>query len=181
MEEIKAINVLDGAPITPDMIADFLDVGTMEAPDVQLLRVFEQVSENPNMKTITKHYTANKAATEIPIGFQTEIAIKGDMYKNEKVMDWLRDIAEEQKLGTRANFYSVRLHQQITGKDGVCYARNFIVSPVITGINKTGGEIISVDGSLKPQGDVVVGEFDLKTKKFTPAAQVTPVPDEPTI
>lgn len=181
MEEIKVVNVLDGAPITPDTTADFIDVGTAEAPDIQPLRVFEQVSENPNMKTITKHYTANKSATEIPIGFQTEIAIKGDMYKNEKVMDWLRDIAEEQKLGTRADYYSVRLYQQIDGKDGVCYARKFVVSPVITGINKTGGEIISVDGSLKPQGDVVIGEFDLKTKKFTPVAGTTPAPDKPTV
>lgn len=179
MDQVRAVNVLDGAPITPDMTADFLDIGTSETPDYQLLRVFEQVSENPNMKTITKHYTANKSATEIPIGFQTDIAIKGDMYKNEKVVNWLRDIAEEQKLGTQANYCSVRLYQQIEGKTDVCYARKFVVSPVITDINKTGGEIINMSGSLKPQGDVVVGEFDLAAKTFTPATEATPAPETP--
>lgn len=155
-----------GTPILANLVADYIDIGG-ETSDIQLIRVAEELSENPNMQTITKHYTANKSATEIPVGFQTDITFSVDLYKNEEVGGWLRDIAEEQKLGIQADYIAVRLYQPITGKDNIFYARKFRVSPVIDSVNRVGGEIISISGSMKPVGDVVVGQFDTTTRTFS--------------
>ena len=155
--------------ITAHLVADYLNIGTADNPDIQVISVAPQLSENPKMKVKTVHYTANKSATEIPVGFATEFSFEVDLYKDEKIGAFLRDVAEEQKMGVVCDYYSVRLYQPAAAKPNTYYARKFSVTPVLSSIKRQGGEIVSVQGSLKPLGDVTVGEFNIVTKAFTPA------------
>lgn len=166
-------------PVFSHELADYIDVGTAGVPDIVCIRVAEELSESPNMQTVTKHYTGSRSAIEIPVGFQTDISFSVDMYKHEKVVLWLRDIAEEQKLGTQANYFSVRLYEPIEGKKNTFYARKFSVSPVISSIARKGGSIVSISGSFKPSEDVTIGEFNTQTRTFTALADIVVPEPEP--
>lgn len=164
-------------PVFSHELADYIDVGAAGVPDIVCIRVAEELSESPNMQTVTKHYTGSRSAIEIPVGFQTDISFSVDMYKHEKVVLWLRDIAEEQKLGTQADYFSVRLYEPIEEKKNTFYARKFSVSPVISSIARKGGSIVSISGSFKPSEDVTIGEFNTQTRTFTALADIYVEPD----
>ena len=155
------------SPITRDLVADYLNVGASGAEKFELMATFETIDENPNAQTTEKHYTANKSASVITAGYKTQFPIVGDMYRNDAVMEYLRDIAEEQKLGIETDFVRVRLYQPIESKAGVYYARKFRVGFEISSISGSGGELMSLDGNMNAQSDAIVGEFDIKTKTFT--------------
>lgn len=158
-------------PIFRNQIADYLDVGTDGTSDFQLMSVFETIDESPNAQTVEKHYTANKSATTITTGYQQQFPITGDLYHNDKVMEFLRDIGEEQKLGVQADYVRVRLYQPIESKENTFYARKFRVGFEISSITGAGGEIVSVEGNMNAMGDAVVGEFNTQTKTFTEAGE----------
>lgn len=156
-------------PVFRYQMADYLDVGG-DTSDIQLMSVFETIDESPNAQTMEKHYTANKSATTITTGYKTQFPITGDLYHNNKVMEFLRDIGEEQKLGVQADYFRVRLYQPISEKPNTFYARKFRVGFEISTIGGTGGEIISIDGNMNTLSDAVIGEFNTTTKTFTDAA-----------
>lgn len=158
-----------GAPVFRNEIADYLDIGTAEAPDFRLMNVFETIDENPNAQTVEKHYTADKSATTITTGYQTQFPITADQYKDNAVVEFIRDIGEEQKLGVEADYVRVRLYEPVASKENTYYARKFRVGFEISGITGAGGEIVSIDGNMNAMGDAVVGEFNVSTKTFTAA------------
>lgn len=161
-------------PVFRHLMADYLDVSESSTPEIQLMSTFESIDESPNAQTTEKHYTSNKSASVITTGYQTQFPITGDLYHNNKIMEYLRDIAEEQKLGVRTNYIRVRLYQPIDGKDNTYYARQFSVEFEISSISGAGGEIVSLDGNMNAQGDAIIGEFNTMTKTFTPKEAVTP-------
>ena len=163
-------------PVFRYEMADYLDVGTEEAPDIQVMSVFENIDESPNAQTTEKHYTANKSTTTITTGYQTNFPITGDLYKNNKVIEFLRDIGEEQKLGVQANYYRVRLYQPIEGKSNTYYARKFLVGFSISTIGGGGGEIVNLDGEMNSLKDAVIGEFNTETRTFTPKDELESLP-----
>lgn len=163
-----------GTPIFRNMIADYLDVGTAEVPDVRLMNVFENVDESPNAQTVDKHYTSDKSSSTITTGYQTQFPITGDRYKDNAVSDFISKIAEEQLLGIQAPFYRVNLWKPIESKQNTFYARKFTVEFAIDTLGGAGGEIATVEGNMNAQGDVIVGEFNTQTKLFTAAGEVTP-------
>lgn len=130
------------------------------------------IDENPNAQTTQKHYTADKSATTLTTGYQTQFPITADLYKDNKVVEFIRDIGEEQKLGVEADYFRVRLYQPIPEKQNTYYARKFRVGFEISGITGAGGEIMSIDGNMNAIGDAVVGEFNISTKTFTPASEI---------
>lgn len=158
-----------GTPIFRNLIADYLDVGTSETPDIRLMNVFETIDESPNAQTVDKHYTSDKSASTITTGYQTQFPITGDRYKDNAVTDFIAKIAEEQLLGVQAVFYRVNLFKPIASKENTFYARKFIVEFAIDTLGGAGGEIATVEGNMNAQGDVVIGEFNVATKTFTAA------------
>ena len=90
-----------GTVVTRNLVADYLDIGNSETPDIRVMSVFETIDENPNAQTTQKHYTADKSATTLTTGYQTQFPITADLYKDNKVVEFIRDIGEEQKLGVR--------------------------------------------------------------------------------
>lgn len=169
------------SPVFRYQMADYLDIGSESFPDVRVMSVFETIDENPNAQTTEKHYTNNKAATTITTGYKTQFPITGDLYKDNDVIKYLRDIGEEQKIGVTADYYRVRLYEPIEGKENTFYARKFRVGFEISSITGPGGEIVGLSGNMNTIGDVVIGEFNTTTRKFTPAGvDTTPPTEEPT-
>lgn len=167
---------IKGTPIFSNMTADYLDIGTEAAPDIRVLNVFENVDESPNAQTVDKHYTSDASATTITTGYQTQFAITGDRYRENEVTDFIAKIGEEQKLGVQATFYRVNLWEPIKDTEGAIkentyYARKFTVGFAIDNLPNTGGEIRQIEGNMNAIGDVVIGEFNIKTKTFTAAAE----------
>ncbi|MEG2841857.1 MAG: hypothetical protein RR900_00085 [Ruthenibacterium sp.] len=161
MAEIK------GTPIFRNLVADYLNIGTTLAPDICLMNVMEGIDENPNAIVVEKHYVSDASATVITAGYKQQFPITGDLYKENKVMEYIRDIGEEQKVGVETDYYRVRLYQPITGKVGTYYARKFRVGFEIASISGAGGEIMAIEGNMNTVGDVVVGTFDVGTRTFT--------------
>ena len=60
-----------GTVVTRNLVADYLDIGNSETPDIRVMSVFETIDENPNAQTTQKHYTADKSATTLTTGYQT--------------------------------------------------------------------------------------------------------------
>ncbi len=166
-----------GSPVYRKWIADYLDVGTEEAPDVRVMNVFETVDEEPTAQEEQKHYTSDASATTFTTGYQTRFPIKGDVYTDNKVAEFIRDIGEEQKLGVQANYYRVRLYQPIEGKENTYYARKFRVGFAISSIGGEGGKIVGIEGNMNAIGDAVIGEFNIATKTFTAKTDVPPLDD----
>lgn len=164
---------MDGTPIYRYLVADYLDIGSGEEPDYQVMRTFENIDESPNAQTTEKHYTANKSASVITTGYQTQFPITADMYQNDRVMEYLRDVAEEQRLGQQTNYVRVRLYQPVQGQENTFYARRFRVDIEISTISGGGGEIMSLDGNLNAQSDAEIGEFNTQTRSFTPKTEIT--------
>lgn len=164
-----------GTPIFRNMIADYLDVGTEAAPDIRLMNVFETIDESPNAQTVDKHYVSDISTTTITSGYQTQFPITGDRYKDNTVTDYIAKIAEEQLLGVQTDYYRVNLFRPIKEADGEAvkadtyYARKFVVGFALDNLGGAGGEIATVEGNMNTIGDVVIGEFNIKTKTFIAA------------
>lgn len=161
---------IKGTPVFRNLVADYLDVGTASKPEICLMNVFSAVDENPNAIPTERHYVSDASATVITTGYKPQFPIASDMYKDNKVLEFIRDIGEEQKIGAETDYIRVRLYQPIAEKENTFYARQFRVGFEITGISGAGGEIMSIEGNMNTIGDVVIGEFNIETKIFTPAA-----------
>lgn len=165
-----------GTPVFRYQVADYLNVGTAEAPDFRMMSVFENIDENPSAQTVEKHYTGDKSATTITTGYKQQFPITADLYKDNAVIEYLRDIGEEQKLGVQTDYIRIRLYQPIPGKDNTFYARLFRVGFEIASFAGAGGEIMNMDGNMNAMGDAVIGEFNTQTRTFTSASEATPAP-----
>ena len=163
----------ESTPVFRHLIADYLNVGTTEAPDFQVMQTFENIDENPNAQTVEKHYTANKSASTITTGYKTQFPFSTDLYINDAVVYYIRDIAEEQKLGEQTDYIRVRLYEPIADKENTFYARKFRVGFEISSVSGVGGEIAAIAGNLNTLSDVVVGEFNTATRTFTPATTIS--------
>lgn len=154
-------------PVYSYMEADYLDLGNETTPNYQLMEFFTTHNESPNAQTTDKTYVPHKNATVITTGYQTQFPINFDEYENDEVSAFIRDIAEEQKLGVTCNYCKVRLHQPVEASENTYYARKFVVGFAIDSITREGGAIKTIEGNLNAQGDVVIGTFNTTTKTFT--------------
>ena len=118
-------------------------------------------------QVVTKHYTADKSASNITTGYQVQFPITMDQYKDNRVSEYVRDIAEEQKLGVETDYVRVRMYEQIGSTGTVYYARKFRVGFAIDSVSGAGGEIMSIGGNMNAIGDAVIGKFDTTAKSFT--------------
>lgn len=160
---------MDRTPVYAYMEADYLDIGTSGTPDIRFMEFFTTHNENPNAQTTERQYVPHKNTTMLTTGYKTQFPINMDEYKNDAVCAFIRDIAEEQKLGVSCDYYKVRLHQPAGGQENTYYCRKFRVNFAIDSIAREGGAIKAVEGNMNAIGDVVIGTFNTETKKFTVA------------
>lgn len=149
--------------------ADYLDIGTATTPNVLPLLVVTQLDESPQAKTTERSYVPSKNATVLTTGYQTQFPFNTDEYEDDEVTAFIRDIAEEQKLGVQCPYYKVRLYEPVEDAENTFYARKFIVGFAIDSVTREAGGIKTISGNMNSIGDVVIGTFNTKTKEFVEA------------
>ena len=144
-------------------IADYLKVGAT----YELMSVFTQIDENPTAQVDEVHYTCKKTSTKNTKGYAPVFPISGNMYQNNRVAEYLRDIGQEQKTGADCETEYIRVDLYRLVATNTYYARKFKVSVEISGISGAGGENLVLAGNLNSIDDVDVGTFNTATKTFT--------------
>lgn len=156
------------SPVFSYQEADYLDVGTSGTPNIQPLQFITQFDESPQAATNERSYVPNKNTTTLTTGYSTQFPFNTDEYTEDEVSKFLRDIAEEQKLGVQAHLYKVRLYEPDAEQENVFYARKFLVGFAIDSVTREAGGIKTISGNMNTIGDVVIGTFNTTTKAFTP-------------
>ena len=149
--------------------AHYFDIGTAEAPSIELGTVINQLDENSNPTEKEKQYITDKSKKVTVTGFNNEFPITSDLVKNEAVSEFFYGIFRDRKVGENAkvDHYIVELWNP-TEAANTYKARKITQTVSITGKVAAAGEQITFSGSLKG-GDFIYGTFDTSTKTFTPA------------
>ncbi len=150
-------------------IADFLNVGTADAPAFELMGVgFTKLGETPNAQTSTKKYINEKASSTSVNGYQPKFDFEADQIKNDKVVQFIYEIGRNEKTGADCStqYVRVELWNPVEAKENTYTARQFDVAVVVSGMDGDTDQVVS--GSLNAQGNFVDGTFNTKTKLFEP-------------
>ena len=154
-------------PVMRQNVADYLKVDDQ----FELMGVgFETLDESPNAQSMQKIYVNQATATNIVKSYQTEFPFSADMIQSEVALMALYKVGRDHLTGINAMFEYVRVDLfNSTGEEGVneYAARKFIVSCEVTGNTGSGGEPLTLAGTLKCVGDPVQGTFNTETKVFT--------------
>ena len=157
-----------------NMIADYLNIGTSDAPVWELMGTgFNTLDENPQAQMDTKAYISDRAATSIIKGYKTQFPFDTDLIESEKAVMALYNIGRNQLQGGMAELEYCRVEVFLPATpavDGVHPARKFRVAVEVSGITGAGAEVIHVAGNLNNVGDFVDGQFDINARAFDPAA-----------
>lgn len=155
------------------VIADFLNVGTSDAPDWALCGTgFNSLNEQPNAQVQTSKYINSRATTKNIIGYETVFPFDIDTFQEEPAIMKIYDIARNQRTGSDAVLEYVRT-DFLADADGKPVntdvpARKFRVAVEVSEFSGGGLEALKISGNLNGQGDFVNGTFDLKRRVFTP-------------
>lgn len=161
--------MLNSSPIFTHMEADYLDVGTEAEPRVEPMRYFTVHNESPSAQTTGKQYVGDKTVTTLTTSYATSFPFEMDEFSEDPVCAFIRDVAEEQRLGVACSYYKVRLYQPAGGEPNSFYCRRFSVGFAIDNIVREAGAIKRIEGSLNALSDAEVGVFNTVTRVFTPA------------
>lgn len=160
-----------GTPIYRHLIADYIRRKATPELDFVLLDIAETLDENINMQTVSKTYTADKGPVDRPTGSQPTFPIDVDMYDGNPAFAMLDMYAftPNEALDVPLELLRVSLwvQEQSKSDESVWYeARLFETSPIIETISGSGGEIVSVSGTLNSTKDVVHGYYNSKENTF---------------
>jgi len=149
--------------------AYYIDLGTSETPNIQLMNVgITQLNESSNPIEKSTQYIGDKAVSNKVTGYDNQFPITSDLIKNNAVVEALYDVFRQRKTGADAkfDFYIVELWNE-TKTTGTYQARKIEVSAVIESKEANPGETITFSGNLKGIGDFKYGTFATATKTFT--------------
>lgn len=155
------------------VIADFLNVGTSDAPDWALCGTgFNSLNEQPNAQVQTSKYINSRATTKNIIGYETVFPFDIDTFQEEPAIMRIYDIARNQRTGADAVLEYIRTDflADADGRpiDTAVPARKFRVAVEVSEFSGGGLEALKISGNLNGQGDFVNGTFDLRQRVFTP-------------
>ena len=157
-------------------LAHYINTAGAESPEeYNLMSVFTSINESPNAQTEETQYTVNKSKSTDTTGYQTQWPFEGVLHANEKTVEFLESVGKEQKLGADAqtDLVVVELDKPAgMEKANTFYARKCHVGIEITDLPNEAGEKRKISGNLNALEDIIVGEFNTQTKKFTPASEV---------
>jgi hypothetical protein len=154
--------------------AHYLDIGTTETPNIQLMNVgITQLDENSNPIEDSKQYIGDTNKTNKVTGYDDEFPINSDLISNDVVVADLYSIFRDRKTGfdSQRYHYIVDLWDLVTGT--TYRARKQLETVVITGKVANPGEQITFNGSLKGAGELIDGTFDTDTKTFVADSDVS--------
>lgn len=127
---------------------------------------FTELNESPSAQTTSKRYINQSSASQSVTGYEWSTSFNTDQMQNEKVIDYIREIGELQKLGeeTEANYLIVDLDQ--AAQTAGFRARKIKVAIAVDSFDDNDGEL-GISGSFLGISDPVLGTFDETTKTFT--------------
>lgn len=154
-------------------IADYLNTAASgsEAATYSLMGAgFTALDENPSAKVDKTAYISDKSASGSITGYENKFAFDTQLISDEAAVEFLYNIARNQKTGADAETDYVRVDLYKANQGGAYPARKFRVAVEVTGITGAGTEIVKVAGNLHQVGDFVEGTFNPTTKTFTESA-----------
>jgi uncharacterized protein (DUF1501 family) len=142
--------------------ANYLEIGTK----FEFMGAgFTELNESPSAQTTSKRYINQSSASQSVTGYEWTTSFNTDQIQSEKVIDYIREIGELQKLGeeTEADYLIVDLDKpaQTSG----FRARKIKVAISVDSFDDNDGEL-GISGSLLGISDPVIGTFDESTKTF---------------
>lgn len=153
---------------------DYIDVtGGGEAPQFELLGVgVTQLDNSPSAQTTSKRYVNQKSATQSIGSYEWTAPLEFDLIRSEKAIQFIADIGENEKTGVEAEtlYVKVYLNKPVNLKENTFEARQRRVAVEVAEFSDNDGEIQG-SGNLLGKTDWVKGEFNTKTKTFTPAGE----------
>lgn len=152
-------------PIMRNQVADYIKIGE----DYELMGVgFSSLDENPNAKTMSKTYISQTTGTTVVTSYQTEFPYTADMIHSEAAVMALYKVGRNHLTGADAMFEYVRvdLFDPIMDQANCFEARRFIVTNEVSNNAGEGGDPLTLAGTLKCVGDLVLGYFDTLEKVF---------------
>lgn len=128
---------------------------------------FTDINESPNAKTSKKQYVNDKSPTSSIVSYETEFPYETDQIRDEKAIEFICNIGEEQKIGSDAETEYIRVDLDKAGTtENTFRARKFNVAVQVDELGSKDGEM-TAKGKLLTKGDLEVGTFNTQTKEFT--------------
>lgn len=159
------------------MIADYLNVGTAEAPKWVLMGTgFTSLDENPNAQTKERKFICDASSSKTTSSYQTQFPFNAEYMTSEEAIDKLYKIARNQLTGGKAEVDYVRteLFDECEPKvDNTHPARKFRCAVEVSTIGDNDG-VIELSGNLNNIGSFIPGSFNTKTATFTADGETTP-------
>lgn len=155
-------------------IADYMNTasGGGEAVYALMGAGFTSLDENPAAKIDTTAYISDRSASGTVTGYETTFPFNTQLIDDEEAINFIYDVARNQKTGTEAETDYVRAELNREKESGGYPARKFRVAVEVSSISGAGTEIMTVAGNLHQVGNFVDGYFDTETKTFTPKVTV---------
>ena len=150
---------------------DYIDVsGGSGSPQYELLGFgVTQLDNSPSAQTTSKRYVNQKSATQSIGSYEWTAPLEFDLIRSEAAIAYIADIGENEKTGADAEtlYVKVYLNKPVASKQNTFEARQRRVAIEIAEFSDNDGEIQGT-GNLLGKTDWVKGEFNTKTKAFTP-------------
>lgn len=154
--------------------ADYLNIGTSEAPDWVLMGVgFTTLDEQFGAESESSKYVNESSASSSVVSYTSVFPFEAHLIKSQEAVTALYHVGRNHLTGGDAEFEYCRVElwdQKTTGQtpeENTFAARKFIVSAEISDISGENKQTMS--GNLNAVGDPVNGYFNTKTPAFTAA------------
>ena len=156
------------------MVMDFLNIASKGEPkNYKFMSTgFNHIDEKSDILTSEKTYIADRVANVTVKGRKTEFPFSTDVYTNQQVIMYIRDLLRNQKNGDDCITSYIRTDVALDNSGeplAPCApAREFRVSVIVDSETGGGGEPLSLSGKLVQRGDFADGFLNLTTYEFIP-------------
>lgn len=151
-------------------IADYLNIGTSEAPKWVLMGVgFTSLNENFGAESESSKYVNEASESSSVTSYKSVFPFEAHLIKSQEAVNALYTVGRNHLVGADAEFEycRVELFNAKAAAETTYAARKFLVSAEVSSIE--GEKKQSVKGNLNAVGDPVDGFFNTKTPAFTAA------------
>lgn len=154
--------------VTRDQWSAYMDTGKNDTPEFNLIgEGFTSFAEAKNPKEYNRQYVHEKTERSDVVGYAPSISYSADMYSGDPCVEKIAQITDSEAIGAAAlvTIVTVNLWEKGNGGESyVAYQRKYSVIPDGKG---DGTEALIYTGTLKANGEVTKGTFDLSSKTFT--------------
>ena len=133
-----------------------------------------QLDDSPSAQTTSKRYVNQKSATQTIGSYEWTAPLEFDLIRSEKAIEYIAGIGEKEKTGVDAetDYVIVYLEKQVAEQATTYEAKKRRVAVEVSEFSDNDGEIQG-SGNLLAVSDWEYGQFDTKTKTFTPNSNLS--------